>query len=578
MAGIQYRDYIKRSFFKYAFSIISLLFLLVGLFLFINVQLISAGSNRKNNAKLAAILDSQMEAYRGGLERFSTDYRVLKALDHENASQVTEVNRLLYSFSNEQPIRCSFALANRDGEIVSSNLFEGNRAIFLGSTVYRNLLEKMREAPEKIHAMPSRLNYAYGQSGDLLLSRAVSDSSGIRGYLFFDMSDEQLYQAVREYPLDDVVITDRYDNLIFSIGRQSADPMEKYPAGKYRMDWGRGNIVTLNGKRYHVHQETLTDSGLVLYTLVSLEFQRGLITYGLLFLGLAGLLMFIMLPPLTRRITRKNLQAIDELQKSVEEMGRGNMDYPLKSQVFAEFQVLNNAFRNMVIQREELMRHNSELAERKRTMEIKQLEEQFNPHFIFNVLETLRYEIVIDAQKASEMVMAFANLMRYSIYYGSTIVPLQTDIEYINDYLLLQKMRYNRRLNYHIDIPEELFDCKVPKLLLQPVVENSLVHGMKDIRSITINITGRLDGGDLVLSVEDNGSGISEERLTALREGLEQEDTYREHIGLYNSHRVVRLLYGPDYGLTIESTPGKGTRVCVKLPADMEEDTECIRF
>ena len=220
------------------------------------------------------------------------------------------------------------------------------------------------------------------------------------------------------------------------------------------------------------------------------------------------------------------------------------------------------------------MRHNSELAERKRTMEIKQLEEQFNPHFIFNVLETLRYEIVIDAQKASEMVMAFANLMRYSIYYGSTIVPLQTDIEYINDYLLLQKMRYNRRLNYHIDIPEELFDCKVPKLLLQPVVENSLVHGMKDIRSITINITGRLDGGDLVLSVEDNGSGISEERLTALREGLEQEDTYREHIGLYNSHRVVRLLYGPDYGLTIESTPGKGTQVRVKLPADMEEVTD----
>ena len=81
------------------------------------------------------------------------------------------------------------------------------------------------------------------------------------------MSDEQLYQAVREYPLDDVIITDRYDNLIFSIGRQSADPMEKYPAGKYRMDWGRGNIVTLNGKRYHVHQETFADSGLVLYTL-----------------------------------------------------------------------------------------------------------------------------------------------------------------------------------------------------------------------------------------------------------------------------------------------------------------------
>ena len=99
------------------------------------------------------------------------------------------------------------------------------------------------------------------------------------------------------------------------------------------------------------------------------------------------------------------------------------MDYRLKSQVFDEFRMLNDAFRNMVIQREELMLHNSELAERKRTMEIKQLEEQFNPHFIFNVLETLRYEIAIDSQKASEMVMAFANLMRYSVYYGAPLCP-----------------------------------------------------------------------------------------------------------------------------------------------------------
>ena len=304
-----------------------------------------------------------------------------------------------------------------------------------------------------------------------------------------------------------------------------------------------------------------------------MEFQRSLVTYGVLFLGLAGILMVIMIPPLTLRITNKNLQAIDELQASVGEMGRGNMDYRLKSQVFDEFQMLNDAFRNMVIQREELMLHNSELAERKRTMEIRQLEEQFNPHFIFNVLETLRYEIAIDSQKAAEMVMAFANLMRYSVYYGSTIVPLQTDIEYINDYLLLQKMRYNRRLNYHIDIPEELMDLRIPKLLLQPVVENSLVHGMKDARCISVTITARQRDSALVLCVEDNGSGISQEKLKELREALEQEDIYREHIGLYNSHRVVRLLYGPAYGLTIESSPGTGTRVSITLPADMEEDT-----
>lgn len=572
MAGSnQYRDYIKRSFLRFAFSIIALLFVLVGLFLFINVQLISAGGNRKNNARLGAVLDKQVRAYEDGLLRFGSDDRILEALKGRDSGRVTEVNRLLYDFSNAQSIRCSFVLTDSGGEIVSSNLFEGNREIFLNSAVFHSMFEKMAAEPDKIFTMPSRLNYAHGQAGDLALARAVSGPDRVYGYLFFDLSDEQIYAAVRDYPLDDVILTDRYDNLIFSIGRQSADPMEKYPAGKYRMEWQKGNVVKVNGKHYHVQKELLPESTLVLYTLVSMEFQRTLVSYGMIFLLIVGVLMLIMITPLSLRIAGKNLEAIDELQHAVAEMGRGNMDYKLQGQVFDEFKVLGDAFCNMVTQREELMLHNSELTERKRIMEIKQLEEQFNPHFIFNVLETLRYEIAIDAAKASDMVMAFANLMRYSIYYGSTIVPLQTDIEYINDYLLLQKMRYNRRLNYHIDIPEELMGCKIPKLLLQPVVENSLVHGMKNIHSITINISAWKENGQLNLCVEDNGSGISEDKLKELRKGLEQEDVYREHIGLYNSHRVVRLLYGPESGMTIESSPGNGTRVIVTLPADMEE-------
>ena len=241
MAGSnQYRDYIKRSFLRFAFSIIALLFVLVGLFLFINVQLISAGGNRKNNARLGAVLDKQVKAYEEGLLRFGSDYRILEALKDRDSGRVTEVNRLLYDFSNAQSIRCSFVLTDSGGEIVSSNLFEGNREIFLNSTVFQSMFEKMAAEPDKIFTMPSRLNYAHGQAGDLALARAVSGPDRVYGYLFFDLSDEQIYTAVRDYPLDDVILTDRYDNLIFSIGRQSADPMEKYPAGKYRMGtWSR---------------------------------------------------------------------------------------------------------------------------------------------------------------------------------------------------------------------------------------------------------------------------------------------------------------------------------------------------
>lgn len=205
-------------------------------------------------------------------------------------------------------------------------------------------------------------------------------------------------------------------------------------------------------------------------------------------------------------------------------------------------------------------------------MEIRQLEEKINPHFVFNVLETLRYEVLIDPEKASEMIMAFANIMRYNVYYGDTIVPLKTDIEYVKDYLMLQKMRYNRRLTYSIEIPEDLIECRIPKLVIQPIVENALKHGMKNVETINVNISASLENDHLIISVQDNGSGIEPEILDELIKDLEREDVYKEHIGMYNSHRVVRLLYGPPYGLKIESTYGKGTLVKIILPINKEND------
>lgn len=571
MKSNRYKDYIKKSFMNYASAIILLLLVLVLFFLLINSQWIISGSNKRNHNQLFSVLDRQLLLYQKGMIELAGNPDVRAALNSADSAVITANNRLLYDFANAQTIRSSFVLADKTGRIVSSNLFAGNQEIFRESDIFRRLTSQMGEQPEKIFMLPSRLNYTNEQAGDLIYGKAVTEDGALAGYLFFDLLDNQLYEIIRTYPFDDVVITDRYDNLIFSTSRQPADPIDKYPSGKYRMDWREGSVVEVNGKLYHIRKSALSGNSLILYTLLSMEYQKDLLLYGFVFLLIAGALLIIISLPATEHITQKNLLAINELQKAVEEMGRGNMNYRLRSKVFDEFKKLDDAYRHMVMQREELLKSNSELSERKRLMEIKQLEEQFNPHFIFNVMETLRYEIMIDAAKASDMVQAFARLMRYSIHYGSTIVPLRTDIEYINDYFLLQKMRYNRRLKYHIDIPEELLEYRIPKLLLQPIVENALVHGMKNTHSISITITGREREGVLTLCVEDDGSGIDEERLAGLRAALEQEDGYKDHIGLYNSHRVVRLLYGQEYGVEIESRLDAGTRVTVTMPADMEE-------
>ena len=208
-------------------------------------------------------------------------------------------------------------------------------------------------------------------------------------------------------------------------------------------------------------------------------------------------------------------------------------------------------------------------------MEIKQLEEQFNPHFVFNVMETVRYQINEDPEAASEMLLSFANLMRYSINYGHTKVSLETDVEYVNDYLLLQKVRYNNCLHYEFHIPDQLLECQVPKLLLQPVIENSIKHGYQQGKILEITVQVDRVEDDLRFVVRDNGRGIEPSRLEAIRESftMELNSDYIKHIGLYNIQKVVELMYGPPYGLTIESTLGEGTTVTLTLPYEVEMES-----
>jgi len=127
-------------------------------------------------------------------------------------------------------------------------------------------------------------------------------------------------------------------------------------------------------------------------------------------------------------------------------------------------------------------------------------------------------------------------------------------------------MRFNQLLTYTIDIADDLLDCHVPKLIIQPIVENSIMHGAQNVEHININITGRKVENDVEFIVQDNGVGISPEHLHVIRDQLSDENTQPECIGLYNAHRVLKLLYGEAYGLDIESELGKGTKITIKMP------------
>lgn len=565
MRSVTYKKYIEYSFLRYALSIIVILFIMMIAFLSFNFKVLEHYENKKNTLKLLQVLEKQFLSYNLALENLSKDTEIINLVSDSSNSHPSEVNRTLYNFVNAQDLKANFVLLDKDFNIISSNLFESNKELFLESRV----LEKVSAAPlNNTYITPSRLNYDYEQESSLIFAHAVMNGKEKVGYLFFDILSKDIEDLFMRSPIDSIVLTDRYDHIIFYTGKKSVDLTLKYPGDKYMNTFSKNGEIDINGTKYQGQINTFIDGQFTLYTMVSKEIQRRSFYYGLWFIILSAFIMLFMIPYITRCISEKNVSAIEEMIGSITQMSHGKkVEHPV---VFEEFNKLLSSFEMVLAEKEALIKNNSELSERKRIMEIKQLEEQFNPHFLFNILETLKYQIMIDKDKAVEMLLAFAGLMRYSIYYGNTVVPLGTDIEYINDYLMLQKLRYNRRLTYSIDIPDELQECLIPKLLLQPIVENSLTHGLVDVIHITIRTECRADM--LIISVEDNGKGIDSQNLQLLRESLEKDSIYKEHIGLYNSHRVIKLLYGNRYGLEINSC--HGTLITVRLPFVLESEDE----
>ncbi|MBO4298477.1 MAG: sensor histidine kinase, partial [Clostridia bacterium] len=163
------------------------------------------------------------------------------------------------------------------------------------------------------------------------------------------------------------------------------------------------------------------------------------------------------------------------------------------------------------------------------------------------------------------MVTSLSTFFRNSLNRGEDIISLRAELNQAKSYLEIQQIRYSDILAYSIDVPEGIQDCAVPKLILQPLIENALYHGIKNRRGRgAIEITGETDGDDLLLRVKDNGAGMDAGQLARLQSGVYQEN--HSGLGIKNVHQRIRLYCGEPYGLAFESRPGEGTTVTVRLP------------
>ena len=248
---------------------------------------------------------------------------------------------------------------------------------------------------------------------------------------------------------------------------------------------------------------------------------------------------------------------------------------PMESpQAHDEIGDLIDTYNYMTRKMYELMEKQAKAAEDLRIAEFNSLQAQINPHFLYNTMDMINWMALQgQTEEISHAVQSLSRFYKLTLSRKKGISTIARELEHVTIYVQLQNMRYHDSIELITDIPDELSEYQIPKLTLQPVVENSILHGIleKESKSGTIVITGWMENEDIVLLISDDGVGIPPEILSTILSGKGNSQSGGTNIAVYNTHRRLQILYGKDYGLIYSSNPGEGTEVEIRFPAHREE-------
>ncbi len=263
---------------------------------------------------------------------------------------------------------------------------------------------------------------------------------------------------------------------------------------------------------------------------------------------------------LTGRITKP----IRKLTSAINKTGSGNFETHIEESGAKELKLLIHKYNTMNQKIQKLIEENYEITIREKEAEIMDLNLQLDPHFMYNTLNLINMiALENDQEEISEMIENLSVMLKYSVKTKKDIVPFSGDLEYLRGYILIMTKRFEGKFRIQYDIDSRLYAYGVPKFFMQPFVENAFVHGFDSMQSHgVLIISGRLEENKRVFRIEDNGKGMDKKIL----EQLESKET--GSVGIQNVMRRIHILYGERYGVLIESKPGRGTKVTIRLPAD----------
>lgn len=384
-------------------------------------------------------------------------------------------------------------------------------------------------------------------SGISRMMNQINTSNNSQYYYLCDSNGEIIYHP-RQIQISD------------GICQESSQRAAEYKDGVYDERFA--------GERRKVVVNTISYTGWKLVGVIPYEaFTHGMVDVKY-FVAILMLLMVMMLVLINRVVSVRISSPILKLNESVKEYEAGE-----KPKIYTggslEIRHLGHSIQNSYEQIDSLMKEIVREQDERRTSELDALQSQINPHFLYNALESLTW--MVEAEKNDEavfMISQLAKLFRINLSKGRTVITVKDELQHAQSYMNIQKIRYKNKFSVDFQVDPSLYEYCTVKLILQPILENAINYGVREMDDCgEITVRGRKEEGNIILSVEDNGLGMSQEEVEFVLTDSNRIHKHGSGVGLVNVNNRIKILFGKSYGLVVESEPDEGTRVSICIPA-----------
>ncbi|WP_458120198.1 sensor histidine kinase [Paenibacillus sp. Z6-24] len=514
------------------------------------------------NLSFRVVTDEQLQRYLSQLQQESSIYE-------KNVIRKKITNRLI-AFAGSEKFVYSMMAIDREGEVMSAGNREGIPAVLRTDLV--------RLAKDKAGSN----SWYVGEQGSLLAVRQFKEFSGSTftlndlGTIIVRIRIDRIVQQQMESSSGSQLIISDGEEIVYP--SELVLPLNKDAISQELQRSQPYGVVTLPEESYFSARIQSAYTGWTYLHMTPFDemFQRMVWIKRMVTIVFIGIFLMALLfgTWLSRSITRP----MERLLQKMRTVETGNLDQlgelttdPVTASAQNEVGMLHRTFNRMLRRIRELIDENYAKQLVIRETELKALQAQIDPHFLYNTLESINWMAKVNKQtEISRMVEALGFLLRSSVNMSDKLIRLGDELDIVRSYVTIQRMRFEERLDFIIDVPEELLDTHIPKLTLQPLVENAIHYALEPkIEVCHIRITARLEQDVVHITVEDDGPGMTPEFLDRLYQG--QVRTRGKGIGLSNIMERIRLTFGPEYGLSIESEPDVCTAFHIRIPYEKGE-------